>query len=104
LTENAARTALISSRLDITRLVEDIDAMIAQIPASEFAKDGKITTAEGAKFNRDLADPAEQPGSAIHNPFLVRALLIASMDQIELDYGIASVREKTSSSTQRAPR
>jgi predicted CXXCH cytochrome family protein len=104
LTEIAARSALISSRLDIERLVEDIDAMIAQIPASEFAKDGKITTAEGAKFNRDLADPAEQPGSAIHNPFLVRALLIASMDQIELDYGIAAVREKPSSSTQRAPR
>jgi predicted CXXCH cytochrome family protein len=102
LTENAARTALISSRLDVERLVGDLEAMIAQIPTSEFSTtDNRISTAEGSKFNAELA---KQPGSPIHNPFLVRALLIASMDQIELDYGIPSLREQGSASQQRAPR
>ncbi|HSA57109.1 MAG TPA: cytochrome c3 family protein, partial [Gemmatimonadaceae bacterium] len=102
LTENAARTALISSRLDIERLVDDLEAMIAQIPASEFSTtDNRISTAEGSRFNAELA---KQRGSPIHNPFLVRALLIASMDQIELDYGIASVRAADPPQPRRAPR
>jgi hypothetical protein len=64
---------------DLTWLIEEIDD-------TEFvAGDGKITTGEGSEFNLQLA---EQEGSPVHNPFLIEALLIASIDQIKLDYGL----------------
>jgi predicted CXXCH cytochrome family protein len=53
------------------------------------ATDGVITAAEGAVFNASLA---EHPGdgdvyaSSTHNPFLVEALLIASIDALETEY------------------
>ena len=56
---------------------------------SEFnSKDGRYTTAEGAAFNFDLATASA--GSAIHNPWLVEALLRASIRQIELDYALTA--------------
>lgn len=84
--ESAARSALIVARARIERLVQEIEPLIAQIPASEFNdQDNRYTTGEGARFNMELA---QMTGSAVHNPFLVEALLIASIRQIELDYGI----------------
>jgi len=62
--------------------------MIKQIPASEFStSDNRYTTGEGAKFNLALA---QIPGTKFHNPFLIEALLSASMKQIKIDYGITS--------------
>jgi predicted CXXCH cytochrome family protein len=81
-----ARSALIVARTRIQRLVDEIQPMIAQIPASEFSTtDNRISTGEGARFNMQLA---QERGSPAHNPFLIEALLIASIRQIELDYGI----------------
>ncbi|HMI58801.1 MAG TPA: hypothetical protein VK511_12180, partial [Gemmatimonadaceae bacterium] len=61
--------------------------LIAQIPSTEFvAGDGKITTGEGAKFNARLA---ALPGQPVHNPFLIRTLLTASIEQVELDYSLS---------------
>jgi predicted CXXCH cytochrome family protein len=100
-TESIARNLLILARGDIDDLVAIMLAMEAQIPASEFDhQDSRYTTAEGARFNRELA---QQPGSAIHNPFLVKALLNASIRQVRDDYGIpippgASLQEEFGSS------
>jgi predicted CXXCH cytochrome family protein len=86
LTEDAARFALERARARIDRLVAEIQPLIARIPASEFnVNDNRISTGEGARFNMQLA---QERGSAIHNPFLVEALLIASIRQIGIDYGI----------------
>jgi hypothetical protein len=75
-----------TAELRISNLDTQLNALIAQIPAPEFnANDGRYSTGEGAKFNYQLAI---YPGSAIHNPFLVEALLIASIQQVRTDYGL----------------
>ncbi len=86
LTENAARTALIVARARLDRLVVEITALLPRIPTTEFSTtDNRISTGEGSKFNMQLA---QEKGSAAHNPFLIEALLLASIRQIELDYGL----------------
>jgi hypothetical protein len=67
-------------------LIAELAALIEDIPEDQFEPgDGLITTGEGSEFNLQLA---EQEGSPLHNPFLIEALLIASIQQIELDYGL----------------
>ena len=46
-----------------------------------------MSTARGATFNSNLA---KMPGSEVHNPFLVKALLRASLAQVQKDYGVPS--------------
>jgi hypothetical protein len=76
--------SLAESRID--PLVVQLDALLARIPATEFSStDGRYTTAEGSKFNSTLAKSA---GAEVHNPFLVEALLRASIEQIRRDYGL----------------
>ncbi|MDH5588964.1 MAG: hypothetical protein OEZ37_02850, partial [Gemmatimonadota bacterium] len=71
----------------IADLVAVLNAMLAQVPASEFnSTDNIYTTAEGAKFNSGLGAIVS---SAVHNPFMTEALLTGSITQVELDYGIA---------------
>jgi hypothetical protein len=70
----------------IDPLIAQLDGLLARIPASEFSStDGRYTTAEGSKFNSSLA---KSPGAVVHNPFLIEALLRASIEQIRRDYGI----------------
>jgi hypothetical protein len=58
------------------------------VPASQFKTgDNMITTGEGAKFNVGLAT---MHGSPVHNPFLVEALLTASIKQVVIDYGLTA--------------
>ncbi len=55
------------------------------------ATDGIITTAEGAFFNWALAEHPEDGdvwASTTHNPFLVEAHLIESIDAVETEYGV----------------
>lgn len=86
LTETSARSALTASEARLERLGEEVIALALKAPASQFnTTDNKITTAEGAKFNGELA---LKTGSAVHNPFLVEALVLASIKQLEIDYGI----------------
>jgi predicted CXXCH cytochrome family protein len=86
--EQGARSAVITVWTRFDLLTSTIDAMIAQIPSTEFETgDNFISTGEGAKFNSELA---KLSGSAAHNPFLVEALLTASIKQIQIDYGIAA--------------
>lgn len=74
---DTARLALLDSALN---------SQLVKIPASEFAASSVLTTAKGAKFNLQLA---EEPGAVVHNPFLMEALLTASIKQVQLTYGIA---------------
>jgi predicted CXXCH cytochrome family protein len=86
-TEAAARSALIVVRDRIGDLADDLEAMVNQIPADEFGNPGRYTTADGSLFNLQLA---RVRGSETHNPFLMEALLRASMRQIQADYGISA--------------
>ena len=58
--------------------------MLGAVPSSEFdASDNVLSVAEGAKFNADLA---ALRGSAVHNPFLLEALLNASIQEVMSEY------------------
>jgi predicted CXXCH cytochrome family protein len=101
-TEAAARSAMISSQSTVDNLVAQLNALLARVPATEFKTgDSKITTAEGAKFNVGLATSTGQP---VHNPFLIRTLLTASIQQVKQDYGLASVSENLPTLTPRGHR
>lgn len=86
-TEATARTAYASAESDIALLAGLLKGMLAQVPAAEKlpAAAGKVTTARGAAYNVALA---ESHGAAAHNPFLVRALLRASIVQVSIAYNI----------------
>lgn len=88
-TEDAARTVFTVAQDRILGLADELNALLDEVPASEFDNnDGRLSTAEGASFNAKLA---VQPGSKIHNPFLVEALLTASIKQVEMDYNLQPV-------------
>jgi predicted CXXCH cytochrome family protein len=90
-TATSARGAFIAAEFRIELLGETLSDMIDKIPSTEFSTgDNRYTTGEGAKFNLDLAQSA---GAVIHNPFLIEALITASMKQVTLDYGITSPPE-----------
>jgi hypothetical protein len=81
-----ARSAYQVATARIADLTNRLSTQLTAVPATEFnSSDTKYTTGEGAKFNRDLG---AKKGSAIHNPFLLEALLRASMQQVTKDYGI----------------
>jgi predicted CXXCH cytochrome family protein len=85
--ENAARSAMTTVRLRIDNLNNQLKSQLTRVPASETnPTDTRYTTAEGARFNSQLAD---RSGSVAHNPFLMEALLIASIQQIQTQYGVA---------------
>ncbi|MDP1859000.1 MAG: cytochrome c3 family protein [Gemmatimonadaceae bacterium] len=85
-TESSARTIMVTAEADIKFLAAALDVMLKdpKIPATELAV-GKVTTARGARFNYNLA---LFPGSDVHNPFLAKALLRASIAQVAKDYGL----------------
>jgi predicted CXXCH cytochrome family protein len=99
--ENAARSALTVARTRTDRLVAQIGSLLpttagglpgtgTRIPVTEFSTtDNRISTGEGARFNMQLA---QQAGAVPHNPFLVEALLLASLRQIEIDYALRPLR------------
>ena len=75
-------------------------APAAAVPSTRM--DGVLTTAEGALFNHSLALHGDSDfntdnavGSAVHNPFLMEALLITSIMAVEDEYGVTSPRAAT---------
>lgn len=84
--EATARTLMTSASADIQLLANALAPMLAdpKVPASDKVS-GKVSTWRGATFNRNLA---LHPGSEVHNPFLAKALLRASIAQMAKDYGI----------------
>lgn len=85
-TEASARSALITARTRIDRLVDELEELLAEVPEEEL--DEVLSTAWGADFNRQLA--TEFDGSVAHNPFLLEALLIGSIQQVEEDYEVSA--------------
>lgn len=84
--EGVARTLMTSAEADIALLANALLPMLndAKVPAGDKVA-GKVSTWRGATFNRNLA---LHPGSEVHNPFLAKALLRASIAQMAKDYGI----------------
>jgi predicted CXXCH cytochrome family protein len=84
--EGAARSAMLVVRQRLDAWNAQLQSQLAQVPAAEFnPNDGRYSTAEGARFNSQLA---QRSGSAVHNPFLMEALLIGSIQQVQRDYNI----------------
>jgi hypothetical protein len=82
--ELSARSAFTAAESDVNGLVALLDGMIAQVPANQFGA-GKVTVGRGAKFNSSLA---KMPGSEVHNPFFIKALLRYSGVALNQTYGI----------------
>ncbi len=96
--ESAAKTAKSVAELRIKNLAIETNRLVALVKASkptEFnTTDNKITTAEGAAFNSAGAYNATtgaMTGATVHNPYLMEALLTASIAQLKKDYGVAIV-------------
>jgi predicted CXXCH cytochrome family protein len=85
-TEQVARSAMIAAEARIDLLTAELNAQLAKVATTEFKQDATVTVAEGAKFNAGLGAKA---GVAIHNPFLMEALLITSINAVQTTYGIA---------------
>jgi predicted CXXCH cytochrome family protein len=88
-TEAVARTLYITDSTRVQQLIASANSAIAKVKASkasECALGGpKYTTCLGAQFNVSLA---QSPGSFVHNPFLIEQLLVASINQLQKDYGV----------------
>lgn len=85
-TEAVARTLMTGAEADVGLLANALLPMLndPKVPATDKVA-GKVSTWRGATFNRNLA---LHPGSEVHNPFLAKALLRASIAQMAKDYGI----------------
>ena len=85
-TEATARNLMTGAEADVALLANALLPMLndAKVPATDKVA-GKVSTWRGATFNRNLA---LHPGSEVHNPFLAKALLRASIAQMAKDYGI----------------
>jgi hypothetical protein len=82
--------------------VDDADAGyladVVAIPPAEFlATDGRVSPAEGARFNvrmLRIVDGADG-SSGVHNPFLAEALLRANIDELQATYpGLPALRAR----------
>ncbi|MCA9738424.1 MAG: cytochrome c3 family protein [Gemmatimonadota bacterium] len=86
-TAEVARGLKFTAEQRIDNLASALEALVAQVPASEFSTtDARYTVGEGARFNAELARAS---GAAVHNPFLIEALLTASINQVSETYSLA---------------
>ena len=84
--QDAARSAWVVTKGEITGMAATLKALIDQVRTAEVkGSDGRWTTAEGADFNYQLA---LKKGSEVHNPFLIKALLAASIEEMREVYGL----------------
>jgi hypothetical protein len=84
-TQAVARARLTLIRDEIGSLATALESMEPQVPAIEYSVPDRYTTAKGAQFNRKLA---QKKGSEVHNPVLIKALLRASIRQLNVEYGV----------------
>lgn len=85
-TEPAARSAYTVVNTRIANLSAELKALVDQVRATEINQnDNRWSSAEGADFNYQLA---VKKGSSIHNPFMVEALLTASIREMRTRYGL----------------
>ena len=86
--ESAARSAFNSASARITLETNQLVALVAQAKAkkpADFLASAPMNTGRGANFNVSLA---QKTGSFVHNPYLVEQLLVASINQIKIDYNL----------------
>lgn len=87
--ETVARTLYITDSVRIYQLVASANSAIAKVQAadsSQCALGGPTyTSCLGTQFNVSLA---QAPGAFVHNPFLIEQLLVASINQLQKDYGV----------------
>lgn len=101
-----ASTLLAAAADQIRDYVEELHSLLVQVDGNLTGPGGAIdpsnpefTVAEGAYFNmavaefggEDRVDPLmTYAGAAAHNPFLVRALLLSSIEAVEDEYGVTA--------------
>ncbi|MEQ1854959.1 MAG: cytochrome c3 family protein [Longimicrobiales bacterium] len=84
--ETAAFSALTVAEARIANRVTQLNNLLAQVPSSQFSStDTLFTVAEGARFNAQLG---AIESSAVHNPFLTEALLLASISAVQTTYSL----------------
>jgi len=95
------QTAFSALTAATTRIQREAGQLLAQLTAvdpnlgssgGEISAGAPFTVADGAFFNYGLATFGGNlgRGSSVHNPFLVEALLIASIQAVEEEYGVAA--------------
>jgi hypothetical protein len=85
--EDAARSAKTLADQRINTLAAQLLVLIDQKRATEISSsDGRWTVAEGANFNYLLT---QKRGSTVHNPFLMEALMIVSIQAMRDTYGLS---------------
>ena len=85
-TETAARSAFTVVNTRVATLAAELKRLIDQVRATEIkSTDNRWSSAEGADFNYQLA---MMKGSPTHNPFMVEALLTASIQEMKRRYGL----------------
>lgn len=83
--ETAARAAYTVTNNRIDGHIATMDSLLALVPPSELdPSTGLFTVAKGCKFNNDLA---KVTGSSTHNPFLIKGLLLSSIQALNDTYG-----------------
>ncbi|HKY60851.1 MAG TPA: multiheme c-type cytochrome [Gemmatimonadota bacterium] len=98
--EQVAFSALTAATTRIQRAADELLALLEQVDPNLGSAGGEIssgdpfTVADGAFFNQQLATFGSHSGrgSAVHNPFLVEALLIGSIEAVEEEYGVSANR------------
>lgn len=81
---------------ELIALLEEVDGNLGEPGGEIDDTNPTFTVAEGAFFNYNLAIHGDPDfgtdtvlGSAVHNPFLMEALLVASIDAVETTYGVS---------------
>ena len=89
-TETVARTLYVTDSVRVQQLVTSLNSALAKVRAqrpTECALGGpRYTSCLGSQFNVSLA---LAPGAFVHNPFLIEQLLVASINQLQKDYGVS---------------
>ena len=85
----AASTRIENAATELHDLLLLVDPNLEEAGGAIDPADPTFTTAEGATFNYHLATfGGDVTGSTAHNPFLVEALLLASITEVEDEYGV----------------
>ena len=91
--ETVARSLYVTDSVRIYQLVAQANSAIAKVQAAQPSQcklgGPTYTSCLGTQFNVSLA---QAPGAFVHNPFLIEQLLIASINQLQKDYGVTPSR------------
>ncbi len=84
--EEVAQGLVETAEASVAPLIIELEGLLALVDPGEFdPDDGVYTVAEGSQFNLDLA---ETSGAVVHNAFLIRSLLNASIAEVRRFYGL----------------